>query len=225
MLSRSYEEERILVQNCLAGDQSALITLQRDYLRPLRKILLLRGADDVQADDIVANLWADCVVGRPGRQPLLTKYSGLSNLRNWLFRVGVNALLDLVRQSQRQTELVGFSSLNVSSGDYLADAPAPEAPPESGLTALLRECLEQAFRQCPADDLLRLRLFYVHGVTQRELARMWGRHESTIGRDLSRALQLIADQTLQEIRRLDPKLKLSWDDFLALCQTDQLDFL
>ena len=42
---------------------------------------------------------------------------------------------------------------------------------------LLRECLERAFAQCSPEALVLLRLRYLHGLTQRELAFAYGRRK------------------------------------------------
>ena len=70
-----------------------------------------------------------------------------------------------------------------------------------------------------------LRLVYLHGLSQREVARLWSCHESKVSRFLSQALADIQRNTLQETRRQDLWLDLSWQDFLDLCQTQQIGFL
>lgn len=218
-------EERILIEKCLAGEAEALTRFRENYLDPLRAILVRRGANPAAAEEIAANLWTDCVVGRAGQPALLEKYTGRSSLKNWVFRVGLNRFFD----SQRRHPEVSYLQVAHSpaaSEDQLADAPVLAPPPvESGLNALLHASLKTAFDLCPAEDLLKLRLFYLHNVTQRELAQIWNCHEATIARDVDRALHQIADWTLREIGLRDPKLKLTWEDFLILCETEELEFL
>lgn len=226
MSSSRYEEEGLLIQKCLAGEQEALAFLRSEYLLPLRHLLVTRGASATQAEDIVSNLWADCVVGHKGHVPLLEKYNGRSTLKNWLFRVGINLLVDMMRRGHRHTEVVGQGASDYGPA-FLAEEPATwtGSGSEGALVGLLRDCLAAAFERCPAEDLLRLRLVYLHGLTHREVARMWGCHESTLSRDLGRCLQAMADETLQAVHKHDPQLRLTWDDFIDLCDTQRLDFL
>lgn len=217
-------DDTLLVERCLAGDADALDQLRRDHLEPLRYTLINKGATPTQAEDLVADLWTDCVVGRPDRPPLLERFNGRASFKNWLFRVGINALIDRLRRQSKQTDLpVPEPEQGGDPYDFVA---SPERPPaESGLVALLRGSLERSFSQCAADGLLMLRLVYLHGLSQRELAAMWGCHEATISRTLTGAMESIAEQTLQQIQAADPRLKLSWEDILELCQAEALNFI
>ena len=89
---------------------------------------------------------------------------------------------------------------------------------------LLRNGLQSAFARRLPEEIVLLRLRYMHGVTQRELVRMLGWHESKVSRALSRAMQEIEADTLRELKRRDSWLELSWQDLLDLCETQQMGF-
>ena len=93
------------------------------------------------------------------------------------------------------------------------------------LMELLRESLRAAFAGCAAGDLIRLRLVYLHGLTQREVGNLFGQSESKTSRALSLAMERIKIRTLQELKRRDSRLELAWEDFLGLCAADTPDFL
>ena len=54
---------------------------------------------------------------------------------------------------------------------------------------------------------------------------MLGWHESKVSRALSQAMRQIQSDTLQELKKRDPLLELTWQDFVDLCQTQQIGFL
>ena len=62
-----------------------------------------------------------------------------------------------------------------------------------------------------------LKLVHLHGLTGREIARMWGWHESKVSRTASHAEDQIRELTLAEIRRREPSLDLRWEDLVELC--------
>jgi hypothetical protein len=66
-----------------------------------------------------------------------------------------------------------------------------------------------------------LKLVYEEGLTQRELCRMWGWHESKVSRELDQAMGAIREATLRSVARRDPWLKVEWDDFLGMCEASQ----
>jgi hypothetical protein len=70
-----------------------------------------------------------------------------------------------------------------------------------------------------------LRLVYLYGLTQREIVRMLHWHESKVSRTLSEAMSHIERNTLRELKKRDPLLELTWQDFLSLCETEQVGFL
>jgi len=70
-----------------------------------------------------------------------------------------------------------------------------------------------------------LRLVYLHDVTQREVGRMWGWHESKVSRCLAQAMAEIEARTQERIRETDPWMELTWEDFLDLCEAHRIGFL
>jgi hypothetical protein len=62
-----------------------------------------------------------------------------------------------------------------------------------------------------------LQLVFIHGMTQRQVAKIWGCHEAKISRMLDSAMDQIAADTLRSIKLADPWLNIQWEDFLELC--------
>src|SRR5256885_16416126 len=101
----------------------------------------------------------------------------------------------------------------------------PREDQESALVELLRESLKAGFAGCSPEAMLLLRLVYLHGVTQREIVRMLGWHESKVSRMLSSAMEHIQAETLRQLKEREPWLTFTWEDLLDVCETEQTGFL
>jgi RNA polymerase sigma factor (sigma-70 family) len=217
-------DERLYVDRCLRGDGEALNRLREKHQESLAHILLSRGASRTETDDLLADLWADCVPGHAGRPSLLEKFSGKCTLQGWLATVATNRWFDLKRKQARRVELHEDAAVDgIDSPETGTAAPAPVK--EDHLVALLRESLQTAFGRCSADAMVMLRLVYLHELTHREIVHMLGWSESKVSRYLSRAMQEIETFTLRELKKRDPWLELAWQDFVDLCETYQIGFL
>jgi RNA polymerase sigma factor (sigma-70 family) len=219
------EEEQLALRKCIEGDDQALGFLRGRYQPRLMPILISRGASQTEAEDLLADLWGDCVGQGETRPCLLEKFSGKCGFQNWLITVATNRLIDLKRKQIRHKTFVvpddpegGTTFINKVPGKASVQE-------ESSLIGLLRSSLEQAFTQCPSEGLLMLRLVYLHGLSQRELATMWGCHEATISRAVAQAMKGIEKATMEELKKRDPGVELSWEDFVQLCETQEVGFL
>ena len=180
-------------------------------------ILLARGASRSEAEDILADVWSDCLPGTADKPSLLTKFGGKFSLLGWLARVAGNRWIDSKRRGAKQTEL--------ETAEIDALPGCLTELPDDRLLELLRESLVMAFGHCPGEALVMLRLVYVHGLTQREVGEMFHWGEPKISRTLKQAMDQIKMDTLQEVKRRDQQLLLAWEDFLALCAAENTDFL
>src|SRR5215471_19087688 len=142
------EEDALLVRQCLEGESEALTTLRRSYNGDLVNILLSRGATPTESDDLLADLWDDCVVGSEDRPSLLEKFSGRCALRNWLATVATRRWIDLRRRRGRHVES-SAASAEGPAPDLLDNLPGLESKSsDEALANLLLESLRQAFRDC-----------------------------------------------------------------------------
>lgn len=219
-------EDLSQVQKCLRGDAAALGALRGRFDAALGAILRARGASATEADDVLADLWGDCVGSGEERPALLEKYSGRCPLQAWLALVATNRWYDAKRREARRVNLTDVSP--DESGREIRPGSAVEQSSsgvDDAIVGLLRDSLKAAFAARPPRDLVVLRLVYIHGLSQREIARMLGWNESKLSRNLSRTMQDIESRALSELRKRDPWLDLSWQDFLDLCETRQIGFL
>lgn len=225
LYSAQVDGDRLQVQKCQRGDPEALGWLRNKCHPALTNILVSRGANRTEAEDILADMWADCIPGRADRPALLEKYSGKCNIQGWLATVATNRWIDRKRRDSKQVDLTPADP-EKSEEFGLEHLPAAAAvTKEDALVELLRASLQAAFARCPADLMVLLRLVYSHELSQREVVRMLGWHESKVSRALSQAMRQIQTDTMQELKKRDPLLELTWQDFLDLCETQQIGFL
>jgi RNA polymerase sigma factor (sigma-70 family) len=215
----TYESDIDLAQACLAADNSAAETLHSLYHQRLLGLLINRGATNTEAGDLLADLWGECTVGRTDHEPLLCKYHGKCGLYTWLATVATHRLVDLKRRQRFQGNLPSIQDGAEVSNDFDQLPARPLEVTETALTTMMREALKSALAECPPQAYLLLQLVYIHGIMQREAARIFGWHESKVSRTLDQTMADIAAHTMRYLRATDPWLQVNWDDFMQLCQS------
>jgi RNA polymerase sigma-70 factor len=215
----SFSNDLTLAEACLARTGRACEDFEEKYQTLVRRVLSARGATPLEAEDLVRNLLSDCVMGQPGSgRALLPYYNGKCTLKSWLSTCATRRFIDLRRRGAKKGSLPG--AREDDTRDPFDAVPAPECSQlEPDLIALLRRSLEHALAACPVETRLMLRLVYMEGLTQREIARMWQFHESRVSRKLDQAMQGIKMGTMAKVKELDPFLSLEWNDFLEMCQS------
>ena len=211
----NHEQDLRFAQRVLSVNSDAAAELRRRYHGRIVSVLCARGASATEAEDLVADMWSDCFRAPQDRPTLLGKYQGRCALESWLLTVATNRLVDLKR---RQSFRVEIPASERSADDFFDRRPQPETiSTEESLLKLLRAAIRHAFSKRDSESVLMLKLVHLHQLTQREIARMWGWHESKVSRALELARQNIARDILVELKRVDPWLDLRWEDFLELC--------
>lgn len=210
-----HEQDLAFVQRVLTIDPAAASELRSRYQGKLVGVLRSRGANQTEAEDLVADLWTDCFAAKENRPTLLNKYQGRCALESWLLTVATHRLVDLKR---RQSFRVEVPSSPDSPDDFFDRRAQPEkATSEKHLLKLLRQAIQGAFATQDAEAVLMLKLVHLHQLTQREISRMWGWHESKVSRTLEVTRQNVARVILAELKKVDPWLELRWEDFVELC--------
>ena len=202
-----------LVQQCIEGSEEAIAELKRSLTPFLSKVLGSYGASKHEIDDILAQLWGDCLVGP---RPLFHVFNGRSALKSWLTAICVNRWISLKRREAQHTRAI--HSLTLDAEQSAAPAKAATSHPDSSIIDILGPALRQAFAACDVEELVLLQLVHMHGVTQREVASLWKWHESRVSRHIKRAEEKIAEFTLRSVKETDPYLELGWQDFVELCR-------
>jgi len=219
------DNESLQVAKCRQGNVEALAELRDKCHNSLLGILLARGADRTEVEDLLADLWADCVPGNDDRPSLLEKFSGKCTLQGWLATVATNRWIDLKRKQNRRLDPAHNGSDSTEQDPFANLEAAPSYAPDDTLVSLMRDSLKAAFAVCSPEARVLLRLVYLHELSQREIVRMLGWSESKVSRFLSSAMEEIERHTLTEIKKRDPWLELTWRDFVDLCETHQIGFI
>ncbi len=131
----------------------------------------------------------------------------------------MNEFVDRRRRDGRWRRIVQDSSQDIYPTPDPA-SPATRSPSDladDSLIAIMRSALLTAFDHCPPQQMVILQLVFIHGMTQRQVAKIWGCHEAKISRMLDSAMDQIAADTLRSIKLADPWLNIQWEDFLELC--------
>jgi RNA polymerase sigma factor (sigma-70 family) len=216
------DDESLRVAKCRHGDTEALAEIREKCQGSLLGILLSRGADRTEAEDLLADLWSDCVPGQDDRPSILEKFSGKCTLQGWLATVATNRWVD---RKRKQSRFIDPRQDSGTETDYIHRIAAVSYASDDTLIALLRECLKAAFSQCEPEARVLLRLVYLHELSQREIVHMLGWSEAKVSRFLSKAMEDIEKHTLAEVKKHDSWLDLKWQDFVELCETHHIGFM
>ncbi|MDF1849492.1 MAG: sigma-70 family RNA polymerase sigma factor [Verrucomicrobiales bacterium] len=217
-----HAEDLDLVDRAVNGDEDAVLAFQTEYQPMLERVMMSRGVDRVQAQDLVADVIAECFgAGKKGQtRPLLEKFEGRSSLSTWMIRITWNRWLDLKRRDKFKGELPSYEEEDDRAGDRFdrvkGDDPG-EKLLDDDLSELMGRAIKAAFDSLDPDVLLMLKLSYLHGISQTVIARMWRCDQTRVSRSLSAAREQIAVVTMRTIEEADSDLKLEWEDFQKLC--------
>jgi RNA polymerase sigma factor (sigma-70 family) len=208
-----HEEDLALANACLAGEELAWRRLEQTHRAPLVNLIIHRGANREEAEDIVAVLWMDLGGFGSSREPLLKRYLGTGPLKSWLSTVASMRLIAIRRRKRHVVDLHGENAFENLMDQTPADSPI--GFPQD-LSEAMRSSLVRAWKNCPAELRVMLQLVHAESITQREISRLWGWHESKICRALESAMRRIRKDTLNELTTHDPEAVLQWRDFLEL---------
>jgi RNA polymerase sigma factor (sigma-70 family) len=217
-----FAEDLDLVDRAMDGDAVAVREFQDTYRPMLERVLVSRGVDRVQAEDLVADIVAECFgAGKSGQtRPLLEKFEGRSSLSTWMIRTTWNRWLDLKRRDKFRGELPSYDDDGERSGDRfdrIAGVDPDENVLDSDLSELMGRAIREAFDSLGPEVLLMLKLSYLHGISQSVIARMWQCDQTRVSRTLTAARHQVATETMRRIRESDASIQLEWEDFQKLC--------
>src|SRR5689334_1226775 len=158
--SSQLDNEVFTVARCRQGDSDALTELREKLHKSLLAILLARGANRTEAEDLLADLWSDCVPGNDDRPSLLEKFKGNCSLQGWLATVATNRWIDRKRKEARHTVLEHNGLDGPEQGVPQSSDTSRWYAPDQTLVTLLRGSLKAAFAQCGPEARVLLRTVY-----------------------------------------------------------------
>ena len=225
-MSESRETDFAWANACLSGDEAEIRRFKETFTAKLVPYLRSKGAEPADAEDIAAEFIQDCLFGKQDKPPKLNEYQPVGRLEAWMNTCAYNKFRDFLRRHNRQTELDTRSNFDESdSGGAIRldslDSTDAETGESEDAVQLLRESLVHGLSHLEAETLVILRLVFLHGISQRNLAEIWDCHEATISRKLSAGMQTVRECTLAYMQARDSRFSFTWDDCLALCRSSQ----
>jgi len=182
-----HQADLALAAACAAGDEAAWERFVREF-RPG----LYRSADAIDPTGGARDL-ADALFGelfgvreRDGQRQSLFKYfQGRSSLATWLRAVLAQRYVDRIRANRRLVPLPDDDGPPEGRAIRLTPPGAPD-PDESGCRSAVRSALSEAIARLEPRDRLRLGCYYVQDLTLSAIGKMFGEHEATASRHLTR---------------------------------------
>ncbi len=200
---------------CGKRDPAALKIFEDLFLARLVEQLRHLNLSDEQRAELLQRLRVHLLMGTP---PRLCTYKGDGSLPSWLYVIAVRMAYKILETGRELPDDVL---------EILAARPAPGPSPEQ---ALIREkfrpeflkALREVFDALAAEDRLLLRLSFERGMSTPALAKVFGKHQTTVWRALQRVYGEVFAQTKQLLQR---RLGLSSDSFesLLLSLRSQMD--
>jgi RNA polymerase sigma-70 factor (ECF subfamily) len=180
-----------LAYACAKGGAEALEAFDTHFISGLGAIAQRFGNAGIAIDEIQQGVRERLFVGNGSRPPGVLEYSGRAPLSSWVFVVASRVALNLVRASKKP----------LAEGDEkILGLPAPDANQELAYLKKLykrefSDALTQAMATLPARDKTLLRQHYVDGVTQKQLASVYGVHRVTLVHWVERARDALQERT------------------------------
>ncbi|MCH8290544.1 sigma-70 family RNA polymerase sigma factor [Candidatus Poribacteria bacterium] len=164
-----------LIKRSIGGDQHAFATLIKLIEMPLLKLVRSEIPDSTSAEDVF-------------QEVLLGVWQGLKTLQDserfyaWAMQIARNRCRDFFRSTQRREHPMAHIDLEpIVNGRRT----------QTGSEAKLLDTVLHALSYAPPDEAKAARLFYLEGLSIREIAEQLGRPEGTIKRWLSHARRFV----------------------------------
>jgi DNA-directed RNA polymerase specialized sigma24 family protein len=213
-----HDEDLALVRRALSGDERAAKIIYS--LRPLLvNHLISRGAPPGSiSDDAVADFLGDCFgarqrSSRTSTNRLLELYRGSGPLIGWLKTSCWNKFLDGARGHKTSTLSDQFEK------ERCDNASPATAPAEPEVIHRIAAALEYAFSEIDSTTLIFLRLVYLQGVSQADVAAVFDCDASTVSRRLDQGLTALRQKAEAFQKQQEGNFEVEWPDLLAICQS------
>jgi RNA polymerase sigma-70 factor, ECF subfamily len=182
-------EDLALAIGCADGDEAAWETFVSRYRGELTRAAAAiagPGHGHDLADSLFAELFGVDARGTRHR-PLFDYFHGRSRLSTWLHALLSQRHIDAVRAARRTSSLDEIERPE----DRLPVSAEPPDPDRARLVTALQHAFDAALGALDPNDRLRLACYHVDGLTLAEIAKMFGEHEATASRKLTRIRQAL----------------------------------
>jgi RNA polymerase sigma-70 factor (ECF subfamily) len=174
--------ELALARACAAGNELAWERFLLQYREKLYDIARHLAREDTAARDLADSMYGDLfgMSTRAGERVCkLVSYTGRGSLEGWLRTVLAQ---EYVNRYRLRKKLVSLEEQEESGVQYVAPPPLEEIP----MDPRLAEVTDRVLADLEAEDRFVLAAYYLDQRTLAEIARVLGRHESSVSRRLDR---------------------------------------
>ena len=180
------QDEIALIQRAQNGDEHAFAILYEHYFDPIHLYL----ARMVGRDDVGSEL---------AQETFLKAWKSLPNLRQpatfvgWLYRIATNTAYDFQRQMRHKSS-ISYDEQPTLLKDCFTSGPEDLIEAQEQLRMALAS-ITWKYRSCVV-------LYYIHGCSKRDIARLLALKESSVGTYIS--------QGFEELRQAQEQLRISF---------------
>lgn len=169
------------VQQVLAGDRDAFRALVDRHSRSIFRLAYRMTGNEHDAEEVVQETFL-----RAYRR--LGKFESRANFGTWLYRIGINCALDLMRSRQRHEEHrePDDAEGNPAVQRLASDAPAPDRVAISGEVGAT---VEKAMRELSETERSAFVLRHFEGLSIEEIGQALGLRTSATKNSIFRAVQ------------------------------------
>jgi len=190
------EEDLCLTFACVQGDPKAIVHVDRLVLSQVPKMLRHMRLSQATVDDVQQELRLLLLVPKDGEPAKIGEFAGRSPLYSW---VRVSAIRLALRSSRRKGARAEIGDDEAIVGRE-SGVDEEQVLLKDDQRRAFREALRAAVAALPAEDVMRLRLHYIDGLSLDDLARLEGVHRATVARWLSKARESILAGTKEGLR-------------------------
>ena len=185
-LAAQYKSEKIACLEARKGDQDAFTRLVERHQKMVYNLALGKTGSHHDAEEVTQTAFFKAWQGLPS-------FQGKAAFSSWLYRLTVNAAIDLLRQRKKHQ---GALSLDDPDLPVVPDrGPSPEELSEEHER---RQLLWQAIESLPEPHRIPLLLREIEGLSYREIAQALDLEEGTVKSRLARARLLLRKLLLQK---------------------------
>jgi RNA polymerase sigma-70 factor, ECF subfamily len=175
------DEDRLVA--AVKQDPEAFVALYNRYLTPIYRYLFSRVGDHQEAEDLTSKVFLTAL-------ECFEQFHPNSSFAAWLFTIARNKSIDYFRRRRPEAELLDDGSA----------APAEEDPAALAVRSADWQAIFLVISRFPPDDREVLYLRFAGDLTYNEIARLLGRSESAVKKQVYRLLE-----------RIEKKLEVSYD--------------
>ncbi len=217
-------EDLFLTTACAAGDGAAWEIFQAKYQSAIRATALRVASNPVDASDLGDTLMTDLFLPgaaiASGRECKIGQYHGMGSLEGWVKVVIHRLAIDRFRVQHKSTSLEALEIEPVSRDSTSRAERSVEERDTQKALRMVSGALTDALRQLDTKERLALSLYYVQGLSLKEISRWLKAHESTA----SRLLDRLREQLRKSVsRHLQEKFKVKKSEIPHLVQLAQTD--